>query len=288
MIKTWLQRHPRDINSYSFRVVDITESVQVDELIKDYLGQETLQQYRSFEFLKNKYQDESPDELVKYLRNYVFSSSYDRITKNVKTGDFGEILSTLIIEQFKNLKVPISKLRYKFNKDRSVFCTDLISHNLGDTIQDITYYEVKTRTSYSKQIGVKAYEGLLKDEQKPTEFIADFLDRLYFDKAETLEKAGSTEEAKIFYAISKQYGDIVKNPENYNRGFEIIIIMEASIFKEDILTELDTLSISLSPLEVTIILVNELRDLVGETFEKAEEVAKNIVFNVPPSQAQTV
>jgi len=288
MITTWLQRKLRETAPYSFKVIDITENNQLDDLIKAYLGEQTLQQYRSLEFLKKRYESESPEDLISYLRNYVFSTTSYQIAKNVRSGDFGEILSTLVVEQLKNLTVPISKLRYKFNKDRSIFCTDLISHNKGDTIQDITYYEVKTRTSYSKQIGVKAYEGLLKDEQKPTEFIADFLDRLYLDKAETLEIAGSIEEANKYYSISKQYGDIVKNPKAYNRSFEIIIIIEATLFKEDILTELDALTLELSPLEITIILVNDLNDLVEETFTNAEEAAKRIVYNLPPPKTATV
>lgn len=180
-------------------------------------------------------------ELRKYLNDSVFPSTSLQIIKNVRQGDFGEILSTLIVEKFQNLKVPISKLRYKFNKDRSVFCTDLISINQGDVITDIKYYEVKTRITYSKDTAIKAYEGLLKDENKPSETIADFLDRMYFEKAEALNEAGQIYQAETYYSISKQFGEIVKDPSKFNRSFEIVLIIEKSKFREDMIDELNGL-----------------------------------------------
>ncbi|PHN01119.1 Hachiman antiphage defense system protein HamA [Flavilitoribacter nigricans] len=283
MVTNWLNRASRNPSVYAFTVVDMSEKIQIDDSIKSYLGEQTLIQYRSLEWLKKRYGNESSTVLCEYLRNNVFPSTTNQITKNVRQGDFGEILTTLVVEEFKNLKVPISKLRYKFNKDRSVFCTDLISHNQGNTITDITYYEVKTRITYSDDIGVKAYEGLLKDEKKPNESIADFLDRYYFDQAEIYSAAGDVTKANEYYSIAKQFGDLVKNPTNFNRRFEIIIIMETSKFKEDILTQLNSLSLQLSPLEVTVVLVDNLSNLVSEVFTKAEKVAESQVLTTSPS-----
>jgi hypothetical protein len=286
MIRKWLDRNLRK-KAYSFNIYDITEKKPLDEDIKEYLSHQTLIQYKNLEYLK-KYKNDSTDELREYLRNYTFPNTRHSFTKggkqiikNVRQGDFGEILTTLLVEEFTDLKVPISKLRYKFNKDRSVFCTDLISHNNGDVITDLKYYEVKTRTSKSVyKTATEAYEGLERDESKPTEAIANFLSNHYYEKAEVLFEVGKEEEAEPFYNLAKQFSDIVKNPQNYNRSFEIVLIIERSYFKEKLLKKLNELSLKLLPLEVTLVLVDNLNDLVINTFNNAEDIAVKHVFPI--------
>lgn len=280
MIETWLDRATGILQPFTFSVIDITEKTLVDDTIKSYLGEQTLFQYKNIDHLKRQYATESPQKLIDYLQDYVFPTNTYQIAKNVKQGDFGEIITTLVVENFVKLKVPISKLRYKFNKDRSVFCTDLISHNHGDTITDIKYYEIKTRTSNQvNNVAVEAYNGLLRDEQKPTEAIANFLSCHYHEIAETLTNSGIDIKAEEFYNLATQFGNIVKNPSNYNRSFEIVLIIEKKYFKDDILTNLNAISLQLSPLEVTVILIEDLSILVAETFKKANDAALNLVFN---------
>lgn len=280
MIETWLDRATGAVQPYTFNVIDITEKTKVDDMIKSYLGEQTLFQYKNINHLKRQFATEPPLKLIDYLQDYVFPTDTYQIAKNVRQGDFGEIITTLVVENFVKLKVPISKLRYKFNKDRSVFCTDLISHNHGDTITDLKYYEIKTRTSNQvNDVAVEAYNGLFRDEQKPTEAIANFLSCHYHEKAETLTNAGINIEAEEFYNLATQFGNIVKNPNNYNRSFEIVLIIEKKYFKDEILANLNAISLQLSPLEVTVFLIEDLGVLVADTFKKASDAALNLVFN---------
>jgi len=277
MIENWINREQRSPNPYSFEIYDLVESIPISTEIKEYLAQETLAQYRNVKWLKSRFKDSSETVLREYLKKNVFPDCSTLLVKNVRQGDFGEIISKSIIEKFQNLKVPISKLRYKFNKDRSVFCTDLISINQGNTISDIKYYEVKTRITYSKATLKDAYEGLLKDERNPTETIADFLDRLFFEKAEEMEAAGKSTGAKEYYSISEQFGQIVKDPTLFNRSFEIILIIEKSTFKEEMIEELNSLTIALNPFEVSIFLVDNFKEIENEVFQEAEDVAVRLV-----------
>lgn len=161
MIETWLDRTTGTAQPFTFNVIDITEKISVDDTIKSYLGEQTLFQYKNINHLKRLYATEPPPKLIDYLQDYVFPTDTYQIAKNVRQGDFGEIITTLVVENFVKLKVPISKLRYKFNKDRSVFCTDLISHNHGDTITDLKYYEIKTRTSNQvNNVAVGAFQNV--------------------------------------------------------------------------------------------------------------------------------
>lgn len=289
MITNWLKRNQKNPSVYKFNVFDITESTPIDTSIKDFLSEQVLVQYKSFRFFKMHYEKETPEKLKDYLRNYVFPNEEfaetkrgKQIVKNVRQGDFGEILSTILVEEFTDLKVPISKLRFKFNSNRSVFCTDLIAHNNDEIITDLKYYEIKTRTSQNVyDVGIEAYESLVRDEEKPTETIANFLSNYYFEQAEVLFTNDADDQAKKFYDISTQFAEIVKNPQNYNRSFEIILIIEKSYFKEIIIKKLDALSLKLSPLEITIVLIDNLGDLVTNSYKNAEDIAVKKVFPTP-------
>jgi len=98
----------------------------------------------------------------------------------------------------------------------------------------------------------------MKDEQSPTESIADFLERLYFEKED--------------YDTASKFKDLVKNPQNYNKKFELFLIVEKDNFIDEILTELNALPPQLNPLSVTIILINNLSSLVNKTWEDIESV----------------
>jgi len=179
MIKEWLNYH-KIKEAYVFELIDVIENNTPSAELIQYLKREILTSYRPLDFYKLHYHSEPEEKLRKYINEYVIPSDKNRLTKNVKQGDWGEILAALVVMYFQNLYVPIHKLRWKFNKDRSVFSTDMIAHNKDGRIKDIYYYEIKTRQSpqnkeYGEYISVIAHNSLLKDEQAPTEAIVDFL-----------------------------------------------------------------------------------------------------------------
>ena len=283
MIENWLKEQKRKTNLYSFNVVDISEKTSPEEDIFNYLGKETITAYRNIGLLKREYKSKSKEELIKYINDYVFPSESNaisngeaRLRKNVKQGDFGEILTMNIIEKFRGLEVPIYKLRWKFNNNRSTFCTDIFAHNRGEHITDLRYYEVKTRKTYVKQLGVQAHNSLKNDI--PNEYIADFLQRYYYEFAEAYIERGFESEANKCYEISDKYGQIRNYPKNYTRTFEIVLLLEKSKYKENILEMLHTLPPSIEPLEVTVILISNIKSITEKTYEKAFEHAMNIVY----------
>ncbi len=273
MINNWLEYIEQNPNPYTFRLIDVSEKITPDDRIKEYLGDEILRSYRNLDFLKVQYEHEHEQKLREYIKNYVLSSDKNQITKNVRQGDFAEILTSLIISYFEGLEVPLKKLRWKFNNERSVFCTDLIAHNSGDEISDLYYYEIKSRLSLKKEsiagqsnyITVIAHNSLLKDEGAPSEGIADFLARYFYELGD--------------FDSSNKYMDIVKNPQNYNRNFELFFIIENSKYITDILTDLDNLPPTLNPLRITVVLISGLGRLIINTQNIAIEQAVNFVYN---------
>lgn len=273
-MKIGLKKKKRKDNYYSFEVIDIEEIKNRDDKIMNYLGEIILDCYRNKISFAKRHSGKDEQEIIDYLNDYVFPSDDNQITQNVKQGDFGEILMMDIIKKFRKLEVPIYKMRWKFNNNRSVFSTDVFAHNKGEEINTLKYYEIKTRRTYSKKVGKKAHESLKSDI--PNEQIADFLDRYYFEKAELFFNEGLEEKANKYYKIANKYRNIVENPSEYERSFELTLIIEKNKFKEKIIEELDTLSSKLAPLKVTVILVNDLKELVNSSYDEAYKSAIEI------------
>jgi hypothetical protein len=268
MIENWLEYKEKVDARYVFKIVEITEKQSPDDSLVKFLQEKIISSYRSFEFYNFHFGDSATeDEIRQYVKNQVIPKDDNQFDRNVRQGDWGEIVSGLIVSYFQNLIIPISKLQWKFNKDKAVFGTDLIAFNNGPVIEDIHYYEIKTRQNpHNKEgkiparfyVSIWAHNSLLKDELSPTESIADFLERLYVEKGD--------------YDTALKFKDIVKNPQNYNKKFELFLIVEKDKFTDIILNELNNLPPKLDPLNVTIVLIDNLGSLVNKTWHDIETV----------------
>ncbi len=268
MIKNWLEYNEENKAKYVFKLVQITEKDKPDDDLINLLKETILTSYRSLKFYEFHFGDTATEKQIKnYILNNVLPKAENQFDKNVRQGDWGEILSGLIVTYFQGLSIPINKLQWKFNKDKAVFGTDLIAFNNGEKIEDIYYYEIKTRLrpdikegkkTNRHYISILAHNSLLMDELAPTESIADFLERYYVDKED--------------FSTASKFKDIVKNPQDYNRKFELFLIIEKNNFIEEILTDLENLPPQLDPLSVTIVFIDDLTDLVDKTWDGIETV----------------
>ena len=265
LLEKWLDY--RQCNtSFTFRLVRITEKHTPDTEIIEYLQEKLLTSYRSLEFYQFHLGAGATEEEIKqYVVEKVVPKNENLFDKSVRQGDWGEILATMIVSYFQGLIVPINKLQWKFNKDKAVFGTDLVAFDNAGAIKDIYYYEVKTRTHPNNKegthpnrfyISVIAHNSLLNHDLSPTESIADFLERFYVEKQE--------------YDRAAQFKDIVRNPQNYKKKFELFLIVEKSSFPENMLEDLNSLPPRLSPLNVTIVLIDNLASLVDNTWRDIE------------------
>ena len=272
MLDTWLKYEEKYTQEYIFRLICITEKQSPsDENLIKHLQEKLITSYRPLIFYRFHFEETATEEEIKgYVRNQVIPKEENQFDRNVKQGDWGEILAALIVSKFQKLEIPINKLQWKFNKDKAVFGTDLLAFNKGEKIKDIYYYEIKTRLHPDQKegknpnrhyIAVLAYQSLYKDEQSPTESIADFLERLYFEKED--------------YDTASKFKDIVKNPNNYNRKFELFLIVEKDNFErkaDEILSELNELPPKLDPLKVTVVLIDNLKKLIDITWQDIENI----------------
>lgn len=270
MLNKWLKQSEEKHSVYSFKVIEFTEDQSPCEEVQSYLSKELLKAYRDPEFFKLFFQNESEDKLIEYLRAQIFASPDTVLTNNVRRGDWGEVLASCVASLVYKLQVSPSKLQWKTNKDKSMFCTDLFTHNSGENITDIHYWEIKTRKEIKKEEGYficyLAHKSLLKDESSPTEGIANFLMQLSYKEKD--------------YISAAKYGDIVKNPSLYNKNFEICIIAEQNQVDKipDALKELSDLPPVLQPLRVTIVCIKNLATLIEKTFTHSEAEAIKYVY----------
>lgn len=265
LINNWLNYKEED-KLYSFNIVSISEKKSPDNDVICYLQDKIISSYRTLDFYKfHLGESATEDEIRTYIKNQIIPKEENQFDRNVRQGDWGEVLAGLIITYFKHLTIPINKLQWKFNKDKAVFGTDMIAFNNNEKIEDIYYYEIKTRRNPDVKegkspnryfISIWAHNSLLKDELSPTESIANFLEMYYFEKND--------------YDSALKFKDIVQNPTKYNKKFELFFIVEKDKFTEEILTELETLPPQLNPLNVTLVLIENLGNLVNRTWEDIE------------------
>jgi len=264
--------HTEHRTDLAFKFFYISESKKVDNTLIEVLKDSMLKSYRTIEQYQFHVEGFTDTEIMDYVRDYVIPPSVSILDLNVRQGDWGEILAGLMVSQFQGLSIPINKLQWKINKDKSVFGTDLIAFNQGEKIEDIYYYEIKTRLKSHKKEGRKPHHGyisvlahnsLLKDEGAPNEMIAEFLMRLFVNRKE--------------YDMARKFSDIVKNPKNYNRKFELFFIVEQHEYTEAIFEELNNLPPTLAPLCITVIIIKDLRKLIDDTWADIEQRLVDII-----------
>ena len=267
MIEDWLKYEEKENTAYVFKLIHITEnqSPPDNNLIK-HLQEKILTSYRKIDFYKFVLKNESKEKIINYIREQVIPDNATIIDRNVRQGDWGEVLTALITLKYRGYE-SANKLQWKFNKNKSVFGTDLIAFNPNGSIH---YFEIKTtQNPHTKKdgeyISIRAYNSLLKDMDAPTESIADFFMRLAYDKGE-FEKA-------------KKLKDIVLNPTNYKKEFELFLIVEKSKYIDKILQELNNLPPELTPLNITVVLIDNLSDLVKKTWQDIEDVLIDKIIN---------
>jgi hypothetical protein len=202
----------------------------------------------------------------------VLASDKNQFGKNVGQGDFAEILAGLIVSFFQHLTVPIRKMQWKFNKDKSVFSTDMVAHNSADPLTDFFYYEIKSKITHGRSnvnglsayVTVHAYNSLEKESKVPKESIADFLARLYHKNGDM--------------ANAKKYFDVVLDPSRYNSNYELFFIIDADKFDQAIIDDLLAIPPTLGPLCVTLVLIKNLGKLILDVRDMVTEAAIKKVY----------
>lgn len=263
------------MNKPHFTVIEVMEHKIADEEIKSFLNSQMLEEYVWVDFLINRYKPQDKAKLIDFLEKTILPDKTIWLSKNVWQGDLWEILAKLIVSYYRDLLVPAKKLRLKKNKDKSVFWIDMIAHNKWNTINNWIYYEIKTKQDLMKKVSsskwnpryitLVAYDWLERNAEKNCEATASHLSLSCYENGD--------------YAKSALYWEIVDGTNKVKKYYEIFVIWEKSTYKEDILSALDSINPSLSPLNVTVVLIDWFKELIEELRNKIWDDAIKIVYS---------
>lgn len=277
MIRQYFSEKEIDTPEYDFSFVCITEDKEKDDELICELQKNILKAYRSPSYLQRKRRNLDRKGLEDYIQKKVIPNKITNFDLAVRYGDFGEVFASLIIEYIQGREV-FHKLRWKYNPNKSVFGTDIVAFDSLDNPTAITYYEVKTRENaltkedvFRKKEGdteiiekdfitVIAYKSLEKDILSDKESILDYMSRLY-EQSNELEK-------------SDLFSDLVDGVRTVNKTFEVFIITDSKILSKDykqLLHALNTTPKIVSPLSVTFIFINKIKELMTETWNSIIE-----------------
>lgn len=270
MIRDWLNHSKRCNHGYKFNIIDVAETeIRKEQLFPFWLAGELLIAYKNPEHLKRRYIKRDKTELREYLGNEVFPSLTAVMDKNVRRGDWGEIVSSLLLRDVMNLETALIKLRYKLNRKKSSFGIDVFGVQLDESgnVCGLCVCETKTKITYDKKIGVKAHDSLYMNDKSAIITIADFMSTLYFNEGK--------------FELSDQFDEIVLQKANFPTDHHIFLVHEKSLWKEDIIIELDNLNELNQGLNFNVLLIDGLDKLANQCFALMPDVGEELVYGTP-------
>lgn len=278
MIEQYYSVKQNDSQTYSFSFICITEDKRKDIVLIKELQKEIIRAYRNPRFLQRKKGHLDRKQLIDYINKKVIPRELTNFDRAVRYGDFGEVFASLLINYFEN-KDSFNKLQWKYNKDKSVFGTDIVAFDNKNNPTEIGYYEIKTRENSLKKeeidkikvgdskksikdyITVIAYKSLEKDMNSDTESILDYMSRLY-ENANDLDK-------------SDLFSELADGVRPINKVYAIYIITDSKINKKNysiLLSSLNNIPLTINPLSVNFVFIDNLKSLMKDTW-------KNIAIN---------
>jgi hypothetical protein len=102
-------------------------------------------------------------------------------TKNIRSGDIGEVIATDYIEEFTDFKVPIRKLRWRDHRDMAMRGDDVIGIYVDPITESVRFLkaEAKANKALSRDVLGKARIELDNDDGLPAPHALSFIsDRL--------------------------------------------------------------------------------------------------------------
>lgn len=256
MIRQYFSEKERDSQKYIFTFVKINQDKDIDPQFEEYIQKNILTSLERPSFYKNVLKQMSEEDMRNFILTRIIPNEED-FGKSVRSGDLGEVIASLIVRYFQN-KEPVAKLRWKVNRNKSVFGTDIVAFDNINNPQDITFYEVKKKnnalertknekTEEYEYLIIKAYNSLQYDVTPNNESILSYMSKDY--------------EYKENYELAIKYADLSLHPERVNNSYEIFIITDAKIEEKDYkitLEELNKLQPTMKPLSITYIFINNI------------------------------
>jgi hypothetical protein len=125
------------------------------------------------------------------------------ITKNIRSGDLGEILATEYIDAHTDFAVPIKRLRWKDHRNMAMRGDDVIGLDLDAATQRLRFLkaESKSRVSLTAGVVAEAREVLEKDGGLPSPHALSFVSARLLEAGDT-GLCDAIDEAQLKHGIT--------------------------------------------------------------------------------------
>lgn len=231
-----------------------------------YTGEALRDAYVDREYLVVIVEREGFSGAAKYLRDEKFPSENNA---KVRTGDFGEVVGHIVLQDVFEFKIPVPHLRGKRNKEQPAPGVDIIAFRLDDVNPDkdvVVFGEVKT--SKTKSYGVaKVFEEteelLCERRQKMRAAVRFVSERLVEQKDYELERRIS------------RFLDCYTNPQ-YVEAFFPFLVRDKRTWGEDALDGIVLDKLDPDRVVLCVFLIGDLEKAIRAAYEMAAKVRDEI------------
>src|SRR5581483_9440977 len=175
--------------------------------------------------------------------------------QRVRRGDFGEVVAAGWLQDFAGLAVPVKKLRLQVNPGQTLPGTDVVAFRVVDGVVERAHFlesKLRTTAAFLTDVGTQAYGQLLSDRAEWFLEILQFVHERLFDTNNPL-----AEPVTIYLEGRDDPGD---------DAHEIVLLVETTVWDEEILVNLDAEAGDLPACTVHALLCDDLAVLVDSTF----------------------
>lgn len=261
MLTQWLTYQERSTALYKFKVVDVIETCQPSEDVRNHVAHNLLAAHVDPQMLVDDLKDIGLSELADYLQRHLPARTI------TKVGNFGEVLAANLLIEFEGFWLPIYKLRFRDKNDWAIRLTDLCLITKSDRGAPLVCYgEVKTYSSGKKPtLAVEGHASLAKDDALSDPEILRFITNILFH-------LGKQDQRKLLR-------DIWLGRIKYDQRHDLFLIHEKDYWEDLVLDQLQAIELDkrLIDFSVKVVLVTGLRDLIEESFRRCEPTLKALI-----------
>ena len=250
MLKEWLCWLERDPSPYSeFRVIDVTEIQPPTDVVINHIRDLLIHARLDPKFLQ---------DAAKYLgwdKVQALAASSQPKGFRMRRGEFGEVLSSAMLQQFHGYTIPVQKLRFAISSDQSLPGTDVIVLRLDSQrkITEVGFVESKLRTGSDTGAAVQGYKQLKHDyEQQQSDMLHFVAQRLY-------ERNDLLKDEFMKYMLDRE-------DRRDRDSFQLFLIWEQPGWSETVLQNLEDNDVELDRLTLHVTLVQNLGQLTEKLF----------------------
>ena len=249
MLEKWLTTADRSPAPYGdFEVVDVAEVDQLSDEVLDYVSDLLRDARVDPAFFRAAAEKLGWDEVDAWLEDSIPAGA------TARRGQFGEILSAAVLEEFHDYIVPVRKLRYAITAGQSLPSSDVLALLVDEDgeIRDVCFVEAKLRTGADTAFAAMGYRQLRDDYAKRLPDVLRFTGERLYENVDGLFDP--------FMAY------LARRDDAGGDTFRLFLVQDVDAWSETTLENLDDEPVELDALTVHVVLLASLADLTAALF----------------------